>query len=88
MNEDIAVQVLKLVRRRKRIPVSMIAYRLNIPGKFIEMSLGALKEYNLVKTTPQPNGDTIVEIIEEQKDVKRNSSLLHRFWRWLRGKLD
>lgn len=62
MNESGVIQVLKLVRQRKRIPVSMIAYRLNIPGKYVESIVETLQEYNLVKVTSQSNGDKIIEI--------------------------
>jgi len=69
MNENSVIQVLKLVRQRKRIPVSMIAYRLNIPGKYVESIVETLQEYDLVDVTSQSNGDKIIEInqIEDAK---------------------
>lgn len=69
MNESSAMQVLKLVRQRKRIPISMIAYRLNIPGKFVESIVETMQEYNLVNVYSQPNGDKIIEV-NQIKDTK------------------
>lgn len=62
MNENSVMQVLELVRQRKCIPVSMVAYRLDIPGKYVESIVETLQEYNLVKIASQSNGDKIIEI--------------------------
>ena len=69
MSESSVVQVLKLVRQRKRIPVSMIAYRLDIPGKYVESIVETLQEYNLVNVSSQPNGDKIIEVNQMKRET-------------------